>query len=110
MDRQANGAGLVHDRPFDGLPDPPGGIGRETETTLRVEFLDRANQPQVALFDQVQQRKPTIHITPGDLHHQTQVALDHALAPGRIATLRKARKMNLFLWREQRRKADFIEV
>ncbi|MOA19781.1 hypothetical protein D3C78_1401860 [compost metagenome] len=110
MDGQANGTGLVHDRPFDGLPNPPSGVGRKTETPLRVELLDRANQPQIALFNQVQQRKPAIDITPGDFHHQTQVTFDHALAPRRIATLRQPRKMNLFLWRKQRRKTDFIEV
>jgi len=27
MDRQPDRAGLIHDRPFDGLADPPGSIG-----------------------------------------------------------------------------------
>ena len=54
VDRQADGAGLVHDRPFDGLANPPGRIGRETETALRIELFYRADQTEVALFDQVE--------------------------------------------------------
>lgn len=110
MNRQPDSPGLVHDCPFDGLTDPPGGIGREAETALRIELLHRPDQTEVALFDQVQQRKPTIDITSGDFHHQTQVAFNHALAPGRITTLRQARKMNFFFRREQWGKADFIEI
>jgi hypothetical protein len=45
VNRQANGAGLVHDRPLDRLPDPPGGIGGKTETALGIEFLDGSDKP-----------------------------------------------------------------
>ncbi|MNE81116.1 hypothetical protein D3C80_1777450 [compost metagenome] len=110
MNRQANGAGLVHDGPFDGLTNPPGRVGRKAETALWIKLFHRPDQPQVALFDQVEQRQPTIDITPGDFHHQSQVAFNHALAPGRIATLRQARKMHFFFRGQQGGKADFIEV
>lgn len=100
VDRQANGAGLVHDRPFNRLADPPGGVGRETEAAFGVELLDSPDQAQVALFNQVQQRQATIDIAPGNFHHQPQVAFNHAFAPGRVATLRQPRKMNFFGRRE----------
>ncbi|MNP15642.1 hypothetical protein D3C76_1080090 [compost metagenome] len=110
MDRQANGAGLVHDRPLDGLANPPGRIGREPETTLRVELLDSTDQPQVALLDQVEQRQAAVHVTTGNFDNQAQVAFDHALAAGGVAFLRQARKMHFLLRRQQRREADFVEV
>ncbi len=56
VDRQANGAGLVHDRPFNRLADPPGGVGRETEPAFGIKLLDSPNKAQVALFNQVEQR------------------------------------------------------
>ncbi|MNQ92787.1 hypothetical protein D3C85_1082220 [compost metagenome] len=96
MDRQPDGPGLIHDCAFDGLANPPGRVGREAETAFRIELLHRPDQAEVALFDQVQQRQPTIDVASGDFHHQSQVAFNHAFAPGRIATLRQARKMNFF--------------
>ena len=53
VDGQAYGTSLIHDRPFDGLADPPGCIGREAKPPLGVEFLHRANQSEIALLDQI---------------------------------------------------------
>ena len=39
------------------LADPPGGVGRELVAAAIVELLDRADQPQRALLDQVQERQ-----------------------------------------------------
>ena len=86
MDGEANGTGLVHDRPFDGLADPPGGVGGEAEAALGIELFHRADQAQVALFNQVQQGQATVDIAPGNFHHQAQVALDHP-PPGSLITL-----------------------
>ncbi|MNZ62097.1 hypothetical protein D3C78_802110 [compost metagenome] len=110
MNRQTDGARLVHDRPFDGLANPPGGVGGEAETALGIELLDRADQAEVALLDQVEQGQAAIDVTPRDLHHQTQVALDHALAPSRFAATGHAREMHFLFRAEQRRETDFVEV
>jgi hypothetical protein len=91
VDGQADRAGLVHDRPLDGLADPPGGVGGEAEAALGVELLHRADQAEVALLDQVEQRQAAVEIAPGDLHHQAQVAHDHALAGGAVPLLGQAR-------------------
>ena len=45
---------LVGQRPRDGLPDPPGGVGAELVAAVRVEFLDGTHQAEVALLYQVQ--------------------------------------------------------
>ena len=110
MNRQTDGSRLVHDGAFDGLADPPGCIGRETEPPLRIEFFHGANQAEVALLDQIEQRETTVDVTPSDLHDQAQVALDHAFAPGRIALLRQTREVHFLFGSEQGRETDFVEV
>ncbi len=69
------------------------------ETTFRVKLLYRTDQPQVALFDKVQQRQTTIAITAGNFYHQTQVTLDHPAARGDISTQCATRKINFFFGR-----------
>ncbi len=54
VDRDADGAGLVGHRPGDRLPDPPGRVGGELVALGVVELLDRADETQVALLDQIQ--------------------------------------------------------
>ena len=110
VDRQADGTGLVHDRPFDGLANPPGRIGRKTETALRVELLHRTDQAQVAFLDQVEQRQATVDVTTGNFHNQAKVAFNHALAAGRITFLRQTRKMDFLFRRQQWRETDLVEV
>ena len=48
-----------------------------------VEFLDRAQQAEVALLDQVAQRDAAVHVAAGDADHQPQVGLDQP--PSRLA-------------------------
>jgi hypothetical protein len=108
--RQSNGAGLVHDCPFDGLPDPPGRVGGKAEATLGIELLDCTDQAQVAFLDQVEKRQAAVHITPCNLDDQPQVALDHALPRAFVTLLRMAREIDFLLGREQRRSADLAQV
>ena len=56
MNRQSDRTGLVHNGSLYGLADPPGSISRETETTLGIEFFNCMDEPQVTLFDQIEQR------------------------------------------------------
>ena len=110
MNGQTNGTGLIHDRPLNGLTNPPGGIGRKAEAALRVKLLHGTDQSQVTLFDQIQQRQAAIDIAAGNLDHQAQVAFDHALATCRITLLRQTRKMDLFFRSQQGRKTDFVQI
>src|SRR5215207_7036285 len=48
-----DGAALVGHGPPDGLPYPPGGVGREAEALLGIEPFDSLHQPNVALLDQI---------------------------------------------------------
>src|SRR5579883_2862793 len=78
--RNANGARLVGDGAGDGLPDPPGCIGRELEAAPIVELLDGANEADVALLDQVQQVHAAADVLLGHANHQAQIGLGQALA------------------------------
>src|SRR6202453_4464635 len=73
------GAGLIGDRPGDGLPDPPGRIGGELVAAGVVELLDRADEAQVAFLDQVKEHEPPADIPLGDGDHEPQVRLDQLL-------------------------------
>ena len=110
VDRQANSAGLVHDCPLYSLANPPGRIGRESKTALRVELLHRPDQAQVALLDQVQQGQPAVDVAPGNFHHQAQVALDHPAAATLVTTAGQAGIVFFLIGREQGRIADFVQV
>ena len=80
VDRHLDRARLLGQCAPDGLPDPPGGVGRELQVPLRLELPDGLHQPDVAFLDQVTQRKPLPPGLLGDRDHQAQVALDHLLA------------------------------
>ncbi len=79
MHRDADGARLVGDRAGDGLPDPPGGVGRELVAAAVLELVDRLHQADVAFLDQVQELQAAVGVFLGDGDHQAQVRLDHLL-------------------------------
>src|SRR5262245_10382693 len=96
MHRQPDRAALVGERARDRLADPPGGVGRELVAELPVELLHGADQAEVALLDEVQERDAGLRVVARDRHHQAQVRLDQpllgelvarVLAPGELALL-----------------------
>lgn len=82
VDGQPDGAALVGHAAGDGLTNPPRGVGRELESLCVVELFHRADQPEVALLDQVQQRHATTRVPLGQRHHQAQVRLQQVTARG----------------------------
>ena len=78
--RHADGARLVGDGPGDRLADPPGGVGRELVALAVVELLDGADEAEVALLDEVEERQAATDVALGDRDDETQVGLDRACA------------------------------
>ncbi len=81
----------------DGLANPPGRIGRELEAELPVELLDRADQSEISLLDQVEERNAGFRVVARDRHHEAQVALDQLAFRRLVAGVLAAGELALFL-------------
>ena len=101
--------GLVGDRPWDRLADPPGRVGRELVAAAPVELLDRPVQPDRALLDQVEQRKAVALVALGDRDDQPQVGVDHPPLGRHVAALDALRE-DLVGGPQQRHAADCTQV
>ena len=66
-------AGLLGQRPADRLPDPPRGVRGELVPLGVVELLDRPDQAEVALLDDVEQRRAAAGVPLCHGHHEPQV-------------------------------------
>ena len=73
----ADEAGLLVERPADGLADPERGVGGELEAPAPVELVDGVLEAEVALLDEVEQ----VHalgqgVAAGDADHEAEVGAD----------------------------------
>ncbi len=110
MDRQTDDADLVRDGAFDGLPDPPGGIGAEFEAPLILELFDGPDEAEVPFLDNVGKGKAPVDVALADGHHEPEVRLDHVFARFRVACL-DAFGQGLFLFKgKELRNTDFLQV
>src|SRR5215211_3083088 len=75
MHRDSDGASLVGHGPANGLPDPPSGVCREAEATVRIELFHRPDQAQVALLNQILEGKAHPPVLLGHRDNQPEVAL-----------------------------------
>ena len=86
---------LVGDRPRHRLADPPGRVGRELVAAPVVELLDRPDQPEAALLDQVEEGEPAAEIAFRDRDDEAQVGLDHLPLRQHVAALDPFRQFDL---------------
>ena len=76
VDRDPDGAGLVGEGAGHGLADPPGRVRRELVAAGVVELLDRPDQAEVALLDEVEHGQAAADVPLGDGDDEAQVRLD----------------------------------
>jgi hypothetical protein len=88
--RQPDLAPLVGQRAADRVADPPAGVGREAKALLVVVALDRLDEAEVALLDQVGERHAAVVEAAGDADDQPQVGLHEGIARG-VTRARSAR-------------------
>ena len=74
VDRDADRAGLVGDRPRDRLANPPRGVRGELEAAAVLVLVDGPHQARVAFLDEVQEAQAAVAVLLGDRDHQPQVA------------------------------------
>ena len=108
--RDADVAVLVGDGAGDGLPDPPGGVGGELVALAIVELLHGADEPRVALLDEVEQVHVLGVVVLGDGDDQAQVRLDHAVFGALVAGLDPLRQFDLLVLGEEGDLAGLFEV
>jgi hypothetical protein len=109
VDRDANRARLVRYRPGDGLPDPPGRVGRKLEPTLPLELLDGADEPEHPLLDQIEEGETLVPVVLRDRDDQAEVALDHPALRRHVALLDPLRELDLVGGREERVPSDLAQ-
>ena len=106
----ADRAGLVGDRARDGLADPPRRVRRELEALAVVELLDRADEAERALLDQVEEREPAAEVALRDRDDEAEVRLDHLRLRGHVAALDPLGEVDLLVGGEERHLADLAQV
>ncbi len=74
--RDTDGAGLIRDGAGDGLPDPPGGIGRELVAAAIFELIDCLHEADVALLNQVEELQSAVGVLLRDRNDETKVGLN----------------------------------
>ena len=110
MRRKPDGPRLIHDGALDRLPDPPRRIGREAEAALGVELVERVDEAEVALLDQVGKREPAVGVMLRDADDEPQVVLDQPLPRREIAAGHRPRERELLRRGQEHVLADLIEV
>jgi hypothetical protein len=102
MDRDPDRPARVLEPALHRLLDPERAVGGELEPSPPVELLDRPDQAQHALLDQVAEREPLALVAAGDRDHEPQVGVDHPLLRREVASLHALRELDLLRRRQQR--------
>src|SRR5262249_20247226 len=75
----ADSARLVSDRAGDGLPDPPGGVGREFVAAAILELIDGLHQADIAFLDEIEELQPAVGVFLGDGNDEAEIRFHHLL-------------------------------
>src|SRR6266516_2444632 len=101
---------LVRDRPGDGLAYPPSRVGRELVALAVVELLDRPDQAERALLNQIEEAEAAAEIRLRDRDDEAKVRLDHLRLRGHVAALDPLRQVDLLVGGQQGHRADFAQI
>src|SRR5258706_5638370 len=77
MHGQSDRPSVVGNRATDRLPDPPCGVGGELESAAELESIHRLHQAEVSFLNQIEKRKPAVHVSLRDGDDETEIRLHH---------------------------------
>ena len=109
VDGYADRARLVRHAALHGLPDPPRRVRRELVTAAPVELLDRPDEPDDPLLDQVEQRDAVALVLLGDRHDEAEVGVDHQIFRFLVAVLDQLGQLHLLGGGQQLVAAGLVE-
>ena len=101
---------FVGERARHRLPDPPGRVGRELKALAIVELLDRADQPERAFLDQVEEREAAAEVPLRDRDDEPEISLDHLRLRRQVPALDPLREVDLPVGRQQPHFPDLAQV
>ena len=91
--------------------DPPNGVGDQTNAFVRIEFLHRVHEADVAFLNEVDQSRAELAVFGCDLDDKTQIRGDQLLGRLWVAGFAIANSEFVFLLASQKRVlANFSEV
>src|SRR6266566_8277658 len=108
--RDPDRARLVRDRARHRLADPPRRIGGELVALAVVELLDRADQAERALLDQVEEGEAATEVRLRDRDDEAQVGLDHLCLRAHVAALDALGEVDLLIGGQERHLPDLAQV
>src|SRR5262249_31787770 len=110
VDRKSDRPALVGQRARYCLADPPGRVRRKLVAELVVELLDRPDQAEVPLLDQVEQGDARLRVVARYRHYEPEVRLDQLLLRLLVALILSAGQLALLGGGQQRAVADRADV
>jgi hypothetical protein len=90
--------------------DPPHGVGAEAIALARIEVLDRLEQADVALLDEVVDARAAVPVLLGHRDHQGEVRGSQDVLRPQVALARAARQLAFLLTRQVAVLAKTVEV
>ena len=75
--RQPNRLRGVDDGPANGLLDPVGGVGTETDVHVRIERFDRPQQTEISFRNKIGEVHALVRIAAGDVDNEAEVGSHH---------------------------------
>ena len=110
VDGNADRACLIGDCTRNRLPNPPRRIGTELITLTVVEFLNRLQETEVALLNEIEKEHAASDVAFCNAHDKAQVRLLKPMPCTLVARLHAPRELDLLLCRQQRNTTDLFEV
>jgi hypothetical protein len=79
---QPDRTAMVGDSSSDGLTNPPVHVSGESESALRIIFVNTAIKPQIAFLNQIQEGHPSTNVAACHTHNEAQIRLDESSSRG----------------------------